>query len=176
MAQEDSFTREMFDAMQEGKPIMRFIKTIMGVVWVTALSPFDGKPQPVALKGQPTEDNPNAIVKIWSTKEELFFKEMNREHFNAGNLRLIPAGVVIPERKKSPNEITDKEIREILDKPFLALKNKLNKFTSPAPVTRFLVMAEEMEKSEKIADAIKARLSELQLGPTEEIKTEEEAK
>ena len=161
---EDSFTREMFDAMQEGKPIRRYIKTILGVVWVTALSPFDGKPQPVALKGQPTQDNPNAIVKIWSTKEELFFKEMNREHFNAGNLREIPADVEIPKPEKSPNEITDEEIKEILNKPFLALKNKLNKFTAPAPVDRFLAMAEEMDKSEKIADAIKARLSELQLG------------
>lgn len=160
---EDSFTREMFDAMQEGKPITRYIKTILGVVWVTALSPFDGKPQPVALKGQPTESNIEAIVKIWSTKENLFFKELNREHFTAGNLREIPADVVLPVPKKSPNEITDDEIREILDKPFLALKNKLNKFTSPAPVGRFLYMAEEMEKSEKIADAIKARLSELQL-------------
>lgn len=162
---EDSFTREMFDAMQEGKPIRRYVKTILGKVWVTALSPFDGKPQPVALKGQPTEGNPHAIVKIWSTKEDLFFTEMNKEHFDAGNLREIPANVVIPKPPKSPNEITDAEIREILDKPFLALKNKLNKFTSPAPVTRFLSMAEEMEKSEKISAAIQARLSELQLGP-----------
>jgi hypothetical protein len=162
---EDSFTREMYDAMQEGKPLKRYIKTILGVVWVTALSPFDGKPQPVALKGQPKKGNHNAIVRIWSTMEDQFFKEMNREHFKAGNVRELKVTEQPPKPKPSPNQIDDEEIREILNKPFLSLKNKLNKFTKPAPVARFLMMAEEMEKSEKITDAIRARLSELEFGP-----------
>lgn len=168
MAQEN-FERQQFEAMIEDKPLKRYIKTILGTVWLTALDPFSGKPQPVELKGEPKKSNPNAIVKIWSTKEDHFIKEMNREHFQAGNLRELEqeemAEVKVP---KSPNQISDEEIEEILNKPFLALKNRLDKFTKVAPVYRFLTKAEEMEKSEKIMDAIRARMSEIELGNKEE--------
>jgi len=171
----DSFERELYAAMSEGKPLKRYIKTILGKVYVTTLNPFDGKPQPIELYGEPKARNGRAIIAIWSTKEDMFFKEMNKAHFKAGNLRLLEKKETKEKEPKSVNEISDAEIEEILNKPFLALKNKLNKFTSPAPVYRFLMKAEEMEKSEKIADAIKARLSELEVGtptPDEEVKTE----
>lgn len=171
----DSFERELYAAMSEGKPLKRYIKTILGKVYVTTLNPFDGKPQPIELYGQPRPGNGKALVSIWSTKEDMFFKEMNRAHFQAGNLRELVEEDVEKEAPKSVNEISDSEIEDILNKPFLALKNKLNQFTSPAPVYRFLLKAEEMEKSEKIAGVIKARLSELEVGNPdldEEEKTE----
>lgn len=160
----DSFERELYAAMSEGKPIKRYIKTILGKVYVTTLNPFDGKPQPIELYGEPKPRNSRAIISIWSTKEDMFFMEMNKEHFKAGNLRELEKQEVQKEAPKSVNEISDVEIEEILNKPFLALKNKLNKFTSSAPVYRFLMKAEDMEKSEKITGAIKARLSELEVG------------
>jgi len=170
----DSFERELYAAMSEGKPLKRYIKTILGKVYVTTLNPFDGKPQPIQLFGEPKTGNSRAIVAIWSTKEDMFFKEMNKAHFKAGNLRLLDKKETKKEQPKSVNEISDDEIVDILNKPFLALKNKLNKFTTPAPVYRFLMKAEEMEKSEKISSAIQARLSELEVGtptPDEEAKT-----
>jgi hypothetical protein len=160
----DSFERELYAAMSEGKPLKRYIKTILGKVYVTTLNPFDGKPQPIQLYGEPQPGNGNAIIAIWSTKEDMFFKEMNKSHFAAGNVRLLDEKETKEEQPRSVNEISDDEITDILNKPFLALKNRMNKFTAPAPVYRFLMKAEEMEKSEKITGAIKARLSEMEVG------------
>jgi hypothetical protein len=171
----DSFEREMYAAMSEGKPLKRYMKTILGKVYVTTLNPFDnGKPQPIELYGQPRPGNSRAIVEIWSTKEDNFFKKVNDAHFRAGNLRLLEDKDIekVDKEPKSPNEISDELINEILNKPFMALKNKLNKFTTPAPVYRFLLAAEELEKSEKITTVIKARLSELELGSVDESETE----
>lgn len=166
----NTFERELYDAMSQEKPVKQYIKTILGKVYVTTLNPFDGKPQAVELYGQPVSHNQKAIIKIWSTKEDLFFKQMNAEHFQAGNLKEL-AIETTPVPPKSPNEITDEEILDVLNKPFLALKNQLNKFTKVAPVYRFLRAAEELEKSEKILEAIRARMSEIELGA---IETEEE--
>ncbi len=162
----DSYEREVFSAMAEGKPIVTYVKTIVGKVHLTVLDPYSGKPVPVTLQGSPAANNPKAVVQVWSTKDNQFFQQMNREHLAAGILKpLTPVEEVAREQEPvSPNTITDEEITEILNKPFLALKNKLNSFTAPAPVYRFERMAEEMEKSEKILEAIRARASELELG------------
>jgi hypothetical protein len=130
------------------------------------LDPYSGKPVPVTLQGIPAANNPKAVVQVWSTKDNQFFKQMNREHLAAGVLKpLTPVEEVTRKQEPvSPNTISDEQITEILNKPFLALKNKLNSFTAPAPVYRFERMAEEMEKSEKILEAIRARASELELG------------
>jgi hypothetical protein len=160
----DSFEREVYEAMSEDKPTMTYIKTILGKVYVTVLNPFSGKPEPVELYGQPVASNTRALVKLWSSKEERFFEKMNREHLEAGNVKILSVAEADVPAPVSPNQISDEEIVEILNKPFLALKNRLNKFTTVAPVYRFLRAAEEMEKSEKILDSIRARMSELQLG------------
>lgn len=171
----NSFERELYAAMSEGKPLKRYMKTILGKVYVTTLNPFDnGKPQPIELYGQPRPGNSRAVVEIWSTKEDTFFRKVNAAHFKAGNIRLLEEKDIakVIEEPASPNEISDEEIIEVLNKPFMALKNKLNEFTSSAPVYRFLLAAEELEKSEKIASVIKARLSELELGSVEKPEAE----
>lgn len=162
----DSYEREVFSAMAEDKPVVTYVKTIVGKVHLTVLDPYSGKPVPVTLQGSPAANNPKAVVQVWSTKDNQFFKQMNREHLAAGVLKpLTPVEEVARKQEPvSPNTISDEEITEILNKPFLALKNKLNSFTAPAPVYRFERMAEEMEKSEKILEAIRARASELELG------------
>jgi len=172
----DSFEREMYSAMSEGKPLKRYMKTILGKVYVTTLNPFDngGKPQPIELYGVPRPGNSRAVVEIWSSKEDRFFLKVNESHFKAGNLRLLEDQDIekVAEEPESPNEISDEQITEILNKPFMALKNQLNKFTTPAPVYRFLLRAEELEKSEKITNVIKARQAELEFGSTEEDESE----
>jgi hypothetical protein len=162
----DTYEREVFAAMTEEKPLVSYLKTIVGKVHLTVLNPFSGKPEPVTLYGTPSANNPRAVVEVWSTKDDLFFKKMNREHLDAGTLKVLSVQEEVARQQEpdSPNAITDEEIAEILNKPFLALKNKLNSFTAPAPVYRFERMAEEMEKSEKILEAIRARASELELG------------
>ena len=63
------------------------------------------------------------------------------------------------------NQIRDEEIEEVLLKPFLALKNKLETFTSTVPVRRFLIMAEKMNRPIKTLDHIKQVLSEMETEP-----------
>ncbi len=166
----DSYEREVFSAMAEGKPLLTYIKTIVGKVHLTVLDPYSGKPVPVVLQGSPAANNPKAVVQVWSSKDNNFFKQMNSEHLAAGILKPLSQveEVARTEEVPSPNTISDDEITDILNKPFLALKNKLNSFTAPAPVYRFERMAENMEKSEKILEAIRARASELELGDESE--------
>ncbi len=167
----DSYEREVFSAMAEDKPLVTYVKTIVGKVHLTVLDPYSGKPVPVTLQGAPDANNPKSVVQVWSTKDNSFFKQMNREHLAAGILKPLSQVEEVSRKEEvtSPNTISDDEIREILNKPFLALKNKLNKFTASAPVYRFERMAEEMEKSEKILEAIRARASELELGDESEV-------
>lgn len=164
MDEVNTYEREVYAAMSEDKPLKTYIKTILGKVYVTVLNPFSGKPEPVELYGQPVSNNHRAILQVWSAKEDLFFTKMNKEHLDAGNVKLLSVAESTEPSSVSPNTITDDEIVGILNKPFLALKNRLNKFTSVAPVYRFLRAAEELEKSEKILESIRARMSELQLG------------
>lgn len=159
--EDDTMDRAVFSAMKGGEPYKKYIKTILGMVFVTVLNPFSGKPEGVNLRGEPDGANPLTYVEIWSPKEDIFFQRMNKGHFTAGNLRLLSEAV--PEAPRSPNDITNDEIDELLGKKFLALKNKLNQFTAVGPVYRLLRRAEELDKSEKIVASIKARLAELEL-------------
>jgi len=161
---DQGMTQAIYSAMQEGRPMRTYIKTILGKVYVTVINPFLGKPEGVILEGNPRDpDNfTKCSVQVWSIKEDEFFKRINEAHFKSGNLRVVKEKDE-PVKKVSVNDISDDNITAILNKPFLALKNKLNKFTSVAPVYRFLKRAEDMEKSEKILNAIRARLAELEL-------------
>lgn len=161
--EEMALEHKVYSAMQEGKPYKRYIKTVLGKVFVTVLNPFSGKPEGVILEGNPQDASKrdDIVVNTWTTKEDVFFKKMNKTHFQSGNIReLVEQTVVVEER--SPNEISPEEILDVLNKPFLALKNKLEKFTTVAPVFRILEKAEELEKSEKILNAVRARMAELE--------------
>lgn len=162
----------VYSAMQEGKPFKRYIKTILAQVHVTTINPFTGEPESLILSGDPSKEDieETCYVEIWDNKQDQFFQRMNKNHFQAGVIKEYKAKEV--KREPSVNEISDEEIQEILNKPFLALRNKLNSFTSPAPVYRFLSFAEKMEKSEKILDAIRERASELEF-PVPEDEEEE---
>lgn len=155
----------VYDAMQGGEPFKRYEKTILGKIHLTILSPFSGEVENVILQGNPRNpaQREESILNVWTQREDQFLRRMNREHFNRGNLKELTEENV-PEEYVSVNQISDEEIEDVLNKPFLALKNKLNSFTSVAPCYRFLRAAEDMEKSEKILDSIRARITEIELG------------
>lgn len=173
----DPLNAATYSAMQTGRPYKRYKKVILGKVFVTVLNPFSGQPEGVVVEGDPSlPDTQEAItVNVWNAKEDVFFRRMNKAHFAAGNLQEIPLPPLPHEevRPRSVNDITDEEIVELLNKPFLALKNKLNKFTSTAPVFRLLRKAEEMEKSEKILTVLRARLSELEFASVPKVESGE---
>ena len=151
---------EIFSAMQTGKPLVSYKKTILGKAYVTVLNPFSGTPEGRILYG----DDEDAIVDIWSEKEKAFFLRMNKNHFKSGVIIEYerPEKEEITEEEKY-NSLPDEEMKKLLSSRFFTLQAALNKMTSAAPVYRLLQLAEELEKSEKVVAAIKARLSELEM-------------
>ena len=153
---------EIYSAMQTEKPIASFKKAVLGRVRVFVLDPFSDKAEEVILTGDPFKNEEGCFVHVWSDKQKMFFENTNRVHFKSGNV--IP--YVTKEKKKSQaeayNTISDEEIKEVLSQPYFTLQNLLNKLTSTAPAFRFLHLARELEKSEKIIQSIEARIAELQ--------------
>lgn len=150
-------------SVMEGKePYIRYRKAIMGKVSGLRLDPIRFVPTDFLLVGDPTDPNADPadfIVEIWTEAEHKYFKRKNKT--------LIESGTLIPfEGEEVPldttNQITDEEITEILGKPFMALKWRLEKFTSSVPVRRILVKAKELDVTTGKFDAIKARLAELE--------------
>jgi hypothetical protein len=157
-------TDEIFKAMQEGVPLKTYVKTILGKVHIVRLNPFSEQPEGVILDGVPgvAKDFPNTIVELWTHKQTIFFEKTNRSHIEDGRLAVI-AQSRIEETPKSPNEVTDEEVDKLLNGKYLALKNKLDKFTNQAPVFRILNRAREINASEKYIAHIEKKLAELQL-------------
>jgi hypothetical protein len=153
---------DTYAAMQDGEPLKRYTKTILGKVHVVVLNPFTEEPEGVILEGRPDHANdfPSMVVELWTSKQVVFFEKMNKKHLNAGRLTAIDK---VPEIKPSPNLMTDEEIEHILGSKFLVLKNRLKKLTDTAPVFRLLNKARELDVSEKYIKHIEERLTELQM-------------
>lgn len=165
--------RDIYAAMQEGQPIARYKKAILGKVHVVALNPFTGEPEGIVLEGNPNkvDEFDTQIIELWDFKALQFFERMNKRHINAGRLIKVKE---VPKPAPSPNIISDEEIDKLLNSKFLALKNRLVKFTDTAPVFRILNRARELDKSEKIIKHIEETLSTLQLAEYGEVKESSE--
>jgi len=165
--QDEKIRREVQEALQEGKPYATYKKTVLGRIVVRLLDPIRLIAIEEVLSGDP-EDNPDtAIVSVWSPSEDKYLKRNNKLHLESG--MLIPCESSELEIA-TLNQVSDEEIEEILSKPFLALKNKLETFTSTVPVRRFLLMAEKMNRPIKTVDHIKQVLSEMETDPVVEEK------
>jgi len=149
----------IFSAMQTGEPLKRYEKTILAKVHLLILDPFSGKLQELILEGAPGSDT--SYVEIWSAQEDMFIQKMNKHHFKEGRMKVMES---FKAEVPSPNQITDTEIEELLDAKFMTLKNRLDKFTSSAPVYRLLEMAEAKPNvSAKIVSHIQNKLAEFDL-------------
>jgi hypothetical protein len=151
---------ELYSAMQEGKPIKSYIKTILGKVHLTVLDPFTDQPMGVLLEGDPRKYERKTILDIWSTKQDVFVHNMNASLFDNGVLIEYKKPTAAPER--TIDDYNDTELLEVLGQRFLGLQAKLNKVTNIQTLYKMLSIAEANEKSEKILAAIEARISELQ--------------
>ena len=151
--------QEVFSAMQTGKPYKTYRKTILGKVSVTLLDPFTDQPIGMLLKGNPKTDE-TAKIDIWTEREDMFFKRMNKRHFEIGNLLEIVRKEEVVER--GIESYSDEELAAVLKTPFLSLQSTINKVESEAVMLRIVELAKEMEKSAKIMKVLESRLSELQ--------------
>jgi len=164
---------EFFSAMNEGRPVRSYIKTILGKVSIVLWDSYTNTRAEQLLSGDPRRKDPDSIVNMWSEKEDAFFKTMNRRHFTNGTL--IPYEMPVEQvREKTVEESSDVELKEVLTKPFFTLQAVLNKTESIAVLFRILGLAKEMDKSDKVIRAIESRLSEIQQEPAPTMEFEEE--
>lgn len=152
-----------FSAFQTEKPYKSYRKTTLGKVYVKILNPFNNlESMGLILSG---EDNfsDTATVQVWNPKEDKFLRTANKKHFELGYLIEYnePETKEVTEEEKF-NNLTDEELEKLVSSKFFTLQSSVNKMTSEAPLYRLLTLAEEREKSEKIVNLIKGRLSEVQ--------------
>lgn len=152
---------EVFASADMEKPYASYIKTILGKVAVTVWDTTLEKPVDVILMGNPKKKDEDCIVKVWSAKEDSFFKRMNIRHFKKGLIIPYTAPVdVVPEQ--IIEQASDEELSKIVSMKWMALVAQLNKIQSVPVLFRMKNLAEEMDKSSKITDAIVKRISEIQ--------------
>ena len=154
--------RNELSVIDEDKPYASYIKTILGQVGVNVWDRYMNQPAYVILQGDPRRKDETTIVDVWNSREDSYFKRNNAKHFSKGILIPYsrPENVV---QEVAVEQYTDNQLKEIINAKFLSLRNKLAKIESIAVLFRMITLAEEMEKSSKIVDAIQARISELQM-------------
>jgi len=150
----------MLAAMQDGTPIRSWIKTILGKVYVVAWDSFTEQPTGLILEGDPHKFEDKTMVDVWSTKEDIFFKNMNKILINRGIIKEFSRSSIKVE--KIIEDSTDEELLEILNTKWLGFQAKINKITSIPVLFRLETLATENEKSDKVIGLITARISELQ--------------
>lgn len=156
------FFDSMRKAQEEGDPIARYIKAIVGRVCVSIIDPFSAQPTDVILTGDPAHSDTeieDITITLWT--------DMGHEYFRRANKILIQRGYIAPYTAEvveeiSVNEIEDAVLVEALKKKYFATAALLKKFTSPVPVMRMLRLAQELNKPIGTISAIQKRLSELQ--------------
>lgn len=152
---------ELLSAMDEGKPLAVYQKTILGQVAVTVWDNFLQKPIDVILKGDPRRKDVGCIVSVYSTGENAFFKRANLKHLKKGTIREIPVQET-PVEVPTIAQASDEELTKVVNSKYMALLAELNKINSIPVLFRMITIAEELDKSEKITGAIQKRISELQ--------------
>jgi len=163
MSGEIQARNEMFSAMYGGKPFKTYKKTILGKVHINIWDNFEDKPVMILLEGDPNKNDPDCFINLWSEKDDVFFRKApyNRRHLKEG--RIIEIQVEEPKaQEKTIESSTDEELEKLVNSPFLALQNALNKTESEALLFRILNIAHRLEKSDKLVRAIESRLSEVQ--------------
>lgn len=151
----------VYSMMQTGTPYKSYRKVVLGKIYVTTWDSFQNKPIGMIIEGDPSGKDADAcIVDVWDEREDVFFKRANRRQFETGYLVDYVRPITTPP--KSPNDFTDDELVTLIGKNFLGLKAVVNKMTSVAPVYRLLIVAKDLEKSEKIIKFLEGRISELQ--------------
>ena len=136
---------DIYAKMQSEQPYKTFKKTIPSIVEVKV---FNDSPENVRLECNPTINDIDCFVPLWSEKEYLFFKRQNREHIEYGR-RVESEYPVEEEMPKSPNSYTEEELVELVNGPFFAMKKAVEAMTSEAALYRVVRVGETEEGPEK---------------------------
>jgi len=140
----------------------------LGKVQIQRLNSFTNNIETILLysppDGQPDADT--CFVELWSEEEHIFFKRANRKHLESGAIVLFESKRET-EVKKTPNNMPDSELKELVVAPWLKLKKVVESMTSEAALLRVLQFAEEAERPEKTMLFLRERLSLIQSGELE---------
>ncbi len=166
----DIVNSETFSAMQTEKPFATYKKTILGKIFVQVLSPFNNKPSGELLEGDPKRNDDGVFIDIWSKPQDLYFRKMNKYHFETGN-------IIQEKRKEKENEeqkieqYSDDQLKDVLNSKFFTLRAIVDDVKSKAVMFRLIDLGKEIDKSGKIINTLEARLAYLQardINPEEE--------
>lgn len=150
-----------YSSSQSGKPYKTYKKVVLGRVYVSMIDPFSGQPTGYMLYGDPKRNDESCYLIMWNEIDDRFFRTRNKSHLDAGFIIEVP-NKETPEVIEQPLEqYSDEQLKEVINKRYLALQAILNKTSSEAVLFRMIDLAREMEKSEKIIGAIEARLAEV---------------
>ncbi len=153
----NDLTQDVFSAMHSGEqPLAIYRKTIVGKVHVVVLNPFTDIPEGVILEG----NSDDSFVSLWTPKALAFFEKLNKKHIERGKLAKTLSNI---PKKPLPNVLSDEEVDNLLNSPFLTLKARVAKFTDSGPALRLLNRARELEKSEKIIKFLEKTASTIEL-------------
>jgi hypothetical protein len=159
----DNSSANYFDtvntAMQNNTPHSRWIKVQLAKVALKVIDPLTGTRKEIIVEGNPQTERERCIHNCWSPFETAYFERENQYLILNGAVIRYGEGIETPV---SPNMISDEDLQAALTKKFFAVQALLNQFTSPVPVQRMLLLAEEMNKPVGTINAIKERLAALQ--------------
>jgi len=155
-------TNDIYSIMAGGKPFKTYKKTIAARVYVTVLNMMTGTPTPegILLTGDPSKNESSCTYDVWTEQEDYFFRNKNQRHLDQGIIIEFVKNET--PRERTIEEFSDDELKVLINKPFLALQNTLNKTNSVATLFRIENLARELDKSEKVMRAITSRLSDVQ--------------
>lgn len=160
----EGVTSTIFSAMQTKTPYKSYKKVILGKVYVNVWNEFEGKPEGLIISGNPRgKDQESCILDIWSEMADMYFRRSNRRLLEMGQLVEFKRKVIEPVIEEKPYaQASDEELTEFLNKKYTQIASELKKIEDIAPLYRLKELAEELDKTEKVVQLIKSRLSEVQ--------------
>lgn len=158
---EQTLDPRVFSNMNAGAPYATYKKTILGKVYVEIINPFTGKPEGLLLFG--TKGTDTEMVDVWSEMEDVFFRRANKVAFETGRVIKVTRNTAPPP--KTIEQYSDEELKEVLNQRYAAFQKVLSGIKSESVVYRLLDLASDLEKSDRILTALRAKLAELQQKP-----------
>ena len=128
---ENNVSVDAFSKMQTGDPVAIYKKAILGKVEVSVVNPFNGVPENLILVGNPTKNNVNCFVEVWSQMEEVYFDRQNKPLFKAGYIVKLKDKVKPKEKgkiEKSYEEYTREKIEELENNPCPLINGNSQRF------------------------------------------------
>jgi len=124
-----------------------------------------GEYEEFLLKGDPSDPKADVdamIVEVFDEESEKYFKKTNKATVVNGYLVEIGEHNIFLDEI---NAVTDGYLRDLLKKPLSKMKPRVEKFTSPVPVSRLLEFAQEENKPVRTVEYLKSVIANLE-GPS----------